>query len=171
MAQPCVRTFAFPNQRSRKGRPVLLERSISGHIRPQIRFPQRTPRPFFLDIFRTMMERCLLRLGCTMLRSVLFSIHLPHSKRGSDSVPARKMYPGLSVAGRFLANERERHSARTLGRSSTSCLLSHLPGPHSVLQMRLFHVVFQVLSCAVYPPRLPERYLRLTSAPLRGSGR
>ena len=75
------------------------------------------------------------------------------------------------MAGRFLANERERHAVRILGRSSTSRPLSHLPGPHSVLRIRLFHVVFQVLSCAVYPPRLPGRYLRLTNASLRGYGK
>ena len=170
MAQPYVQTFSFPNGRSRKGRSVLLERSISGHTRPQVRFSQHTPRPFFLDIFRTMLEGCLLRLDGTMPRLVLFPVHLPHPKRGSNSVPAKKRYPCPSMAGRLLANERESNSARILTRSSTSRLFSHLPGPNSVLQMRLLHVVFQVLPRAVYPPRLPGRYLRLTNASLRGPG-
>ena len=110
MAQPYVQTFAFPNGRSRKGRPVLQGRSISGHTRPQIRFPQHTPQPFFLDIFRTMLEGCLLRLDCTMLRLVLFSIHLPYPNRGSDSVPARKRYPALAWLDDFwLTNEKATH--------------------------------------------------------------
>ena len=106
-----------------------------------------------------------------LLWLVLFYIHLPHFQRGSDSAPARERHLGPSVAGRFQADERVCHSARFPRRSSTSHLLSHLPGPHSVLQMRPFHVVFQVLSCAIYPSSLPEHYLRLTSASLRGSGR
>ena len=170
MAQTYVLTFAFPNRRSRRGPPLLLGRSISGHTRPQIRFPQYTPQPFFPDLFRTMLEECLLRLDCTMLRLVLFSIYLPHSRRGSDSVPASKKHPGPGVAGRFLAKDRGCHAAQILGRSSTSRPLSHLPDPRSVLQNRLFPVVFEVLSCVVYPPRLPGRYLRLTNASLRGSG-
>ena len=88
-----------------------------------------------LIIFRTMLEGCLLRQDCAMLRLVLFSTHLPHSKWGSDSIPVRKRQLGPSVAGRFLANRRERHAARTLGRSSTSRPLSHLPGPRSALQI------------------------------------
>ena len=158
MTQPDVQTFAFPNGLSRKGRTALLGRSISGHIRPQVRFPQHTPRPFFLDIFRTVL--------CFGWCSSPYIYHTP-----SEAVTQclrGKCIPALAWLDDFCLTG---NAARIVRRSSTSRPLSHLSGPNSLLQMRLLHVVFQVLSRAVYPPPLPGRYLQLTNASLRGSGR